>query len=372
MATILKHILALLEERYPAAWAAPDDRVGLMVGDPEAQVSSILVALEASPAVLDEAREQGAGLLLTHHPLLYRPLAAVRQDEPLGRLIAAALRAGVAVAACHTNLDVAPGGLNDFLATRLGLEHVEVFAESRREPAYKLTVFVPVGYEDQVRAALMDHRVGVIGRYSHCSFAARGQGAYRPLAGAAPFQGQVGSLSRAEESRLEVLVPERALDGAIKRLRTAHPYEEAALDVYPLARGGTVLGYGRVGDLPREESCSIVLERLKEVFGVSHLRMWGRPPAHVRRLAVLGGSGGDFINAARRRGAQLFVTGEVRHHQVSPGDLHDFAVVEVGHFASEALFMPAWAQQLEHLFSHHGFPLAVSSAAREAPPLFFV
>jgi len=363
--------MALLEERYPAAWAAPEDRAGLQIGDPEAPVHTVLVALEASAAVLAEAREMGAGLLLTHHPLLFRPLGVLREDDPLGRLVAEAVRAGLAVAACHTNLDAAPGGLNDYLAGLLGLVEPAPFAENRREPAYKLTVFVPVGYEEKVRTALMDERVGVIGRYTHCSFAGRGQGTYVPQAGAQPFRGQAGALSRAEEVRLEALAPESALPAALARLRESHPYEDPAVDLYPLHGAGAVLGYGRVGDLPRELEFTDALARVKEAFRVERLRVWGRPPRRVRRVAVLGGSGGDFIAAARRRGAQLLVTGEVRHHQAVPGDWDDFAVLEVGHFASEVIFMPAWADILQDFFQNLGHKVTVAASRRETPPFFF-
>jgi dinuclear metal center YbgI/SA1388 family protein len=334
-------------------------------------VTGVLVALEASLEVVAEARELQAGLLLTHHPLLYRPVSAIREDEPVGRVCAAAIRAKVAVAACHTNLDVAPGGLNDFLAGRLGLEDVAVFAENRREPAYKLTVFVPVGYEDRVRNALADAGAGVIGRYSHCTFASRGQGTYRPLPGAQPFRGEVGELFRAEESRLEAVVPENCLDRALTHLQAAHPYEEVAWDIYPLARAGRVLGYGRVGRWAEDLTFASALTRIKEAFGVPGVRLWGQPPAAVKRVAVLGGSGGDFIDAARRAKAQLFVTGEVRHHQVNPGDLTGFAVLEVGHFASEAVFMPAWARQLQQIFTSRGLTLAVAASQREKPPFIF-
>ena len=155
--------------------------------------TAILVALEATPAVVAEAGHRGAQLLLTHHPLLYRPLAEVREDHPGGRLLAALIRARLAMVSCHTNLDIAPGGLNDYLAQKLELTGVEVLSPTTRDPWYKLAVFVPTGYEDRVRQALGDAGLGVIGRYSHCSFASPGQGTYRPLPGAQPFRGEVGA-----------------------------------------------------------------------------------------------------------------------------------------------------------------------------------
>jgi dinuclear metal center YbgI/SA1388 family protein len=368
MAATINDILACLDAAYPFTWALPEDRVGLQIGDPKAQVTTMLVALEATTAVVAEAEAQQAQLLLTHHPLLYQPAYDIREDRPQGKLLAAALRAGVAVASCHTNLDLAPQGLNEHLAQQLGLTDLEVLAPVRQDNWLKLAVFVPVGYEDQVRAALVDDRVGVIGRYTDCSFAARGQGTFRPLAGARPFRGEVAALARAEESRLEVLVPESRVAPTLARLQAAHPYEEVAYDLYPLANQGLSLGFGRVGRWPASLSWEEVVHRVKTVFAVSGVRVWGRPPAFVSRVAVCGGSGGDLIGQAQAQGAEVYITGEVRHHQAVPGPEEDFAVIEVGHFASEVVFMPAWAEQVAQLLQQRELEVQVRVAASEAAP----
>lgn len=371
MSAKVKDILACLEAAYPFAWAAPGDPVGLQTGHPEALVSRVLVALEASLEVVAEAQKAGAEMLLTHHPLIYQAVGEVREDRPGGRLLAAVLRAGLAVAACHTNLDVAPQGLNDHLAMLLGLTDIQVFGEVKREPWCKLAVFVPVGYEDRVRRALFNDRVGVIGNYSHCSFATRGQGTYLPLEGARPFRGQVASLSRAEESRLEVLLPESRIAAAVARLKAAHPYEEVAYDLYPLKNPGLPLGFGRVGRWSEPRDFPAALARVKEVFSVDAVRVWGRPPQKVARVAVAGGSGGDLIAAARQLGTQLYVTGEVRHHQVMPGEYQDFAIAEVGHFASEVVYMPAWTEQLALLFQEKGLDVRVQVSETEQRPFTY-
>lgn len=372
MAATVKDILACLDAAYPFSWALPEDRVGLQVGDPGAPVTRVLVALEASPAVVAEAQDQGAQLLLTHHPLLYQPVTDVREDRPGGALLAALIRAGVAAAACHTNLDLAPEGLNEYLARQLRLLDLEVLAPVRRDAWRKLAVFVPVGYEERVRAALCDDRVGVIGRYSHCTFAARGQGTYMPLEGARPFKGEVASLSRAEESRLEVMVPESRVAPTLARLKAAHPYEEVAYDLYPLADAGPLLGFGRVGSWPQPLPWEETVNRVKEVFAVSGVRLWGRPPAAVSRVAVCGGSGGDLIGQAQQKGASVYVTGELRHHQAVPGPQGEFALIEVGHFASEIVFMPAWAQQVAGHLEAGGLKVDVRAAVSETAPFKIV
>ena len=372
MAAPVKEILAALEAKWPHVWALPEDRVGLQVGDPEKPVDRLLVALEASEAVVEEARSRGAGLLLTHHPLIYRPLEEIREDQAAGSLLALVIRAGLAVACCHTNLDVAPGGLNDHLAHMLKLTQVEPLAEVGSEPYCKLTVFVPVGYEEQVRQALFLEGAGVIGNYRHCSFAARGQGTYLPLAGARPFKGEIAELSRAEESRLEVLVPESRLAAAVSALKAAHPYEEVAFDLYPLKNPGKPLALGRVGRWPEPLAWEAAVARLKEAFGTPAVRLWGRPPAVVDKVAVLGGSGGDLAAQAHGKGAQLFVTGEVRHHQITPWAWEDFAVAEMGHFASEVIFMPAWGEQIKELFKERNLDVEVLVAAGERPPCAYI
>ncbi len=373
MTALLKDILACLNTRYPAAWAAPGDRVGLQVGDPGTPVDMLLVALEASPAVVEQARSLGAQALLTHHPLIYQPLTEVRQDRPGGRLLAQVLRAGLAVLACHTNLDVAPGGLNDYLAQLLGLPEAGVLAPALQEKWFKLAVFIPLGSEDRVRQAVFaEPGAGVIGRYSHCSFAARGQGTYLPLAGAQPFRGEIAHLARPEESRLEVLVPESRLEAAVAGMKAAHPYEEVAYDLYPLANPGPSLGFGRIGNFPQSLSFSKLITKVKEIFGVERVQVWGRPPEKVGRLAVCGGSGGEFIAAARAQGAQAYLTGEVRHHQAVPGDLEGFAILTVGHFRSEVVFMPEWARRLEQLFQEQGLAVQVQAATQEAAPCHYL
>jgi dinuclear metal center YbgI/SA1388 family protein len=368
MAATVKDILACLDAAYPFSWALPEDRVGLQIGDPEVKVTRVLVALEATQAVVAEAAAQKAQLLLTHHPLLYQPAYDIREDRPAGKLLAAAVRAGVAVVSCHTNLDLAPQGLNEHLAHQLGLKDLEILAPVSQDAWLKLTVFVPVGYEDQVRAALSDDRVGVIGRYADCSFAARGQGTFRPLTGAQPFRGEITALSRAEESRLEVLVPESLVAPTLARLQTAHPYEEVAYDLYPLANQGLTLGFGRVGRWPLSLPWGEVVPRVKDVFAVAGVRVWGRPPNAVSRVAVCGGSGGDLIGQAYAKGAQVYVTGEVRHHQAVPGPEEDFAIIEVGHFASEVAFMPAWAAQVGQLLQQRQLEVEVRLTASETAP----
>jgi putative NIF3 family GTP cyclohydrolase 1 type 2 len=182
----------------------------------------------------------------------------------------------------------------------------------------------------------------------------------------------VGRLSRAEETRLEILAPESILPVALSRLKETHPYEEVAYDLYPLRHPGTPLGLGRIGSWPAPRPFSQVISTVKKMFRVENLQVWGQPPQEVQRLALCSGSGGDLLQDALNRGAQIYLTGEIRHHQVPAGLLEDFAVVTMGHFSSEVVFMEPWARQLIDLFQESSLELKVLVAANQTPPCRYV
>jgi len=188
------------------------------------------------------------------------------------------------------------------------------------------------------------------------------------MEGAQPFRGEVGQLAQAEEVRLEMLAPESTLPSALARLQEVHPYEEVAYDLYLLKNRGAARGFGRIGIWPAPKNFDEVISLAKRIFQVNAVKVWGQPPQTVQRLAVLGGSGGEFIQTARQRGAQASVTGEVRHHQVPPESLEDFAVLEVGHFSSEAVFMGPWVEQLRGFFAAAGLKVRIEVAQSSQTP----
>lgn len=359
MGATVGQILDIVEKQAPAALAYSWDKVGLLIGSLGQQVSRLVVALEASPEVLQGAVTVGAQMVLSHHPLLFKPLERFCPDNPLERAICYAIKHDLAVAAAHTNLDAARDGLNAYLAQLLGLTETEPLEVTRTEALLKLIVFVPVGYEDQVREALCGVGAGVIGLYSHCSFLAKGLGTYKPLLGARPWQGGVQELNRASESRLEVLLPEPLLGSALQQLRTAHPYEEVAYDLYPLKNRGQALGIGRVGQWPEPRPFGQVVDELKQIFRTPRIKIAGRPPAAVKRVALCGGSGGELIPLARQKGADIFITGDLRYHQAVPWIQENMALLDLGHYATEVVFMPEWGRRLEADLASASLPVEV-------------
>jgi dinuclear metal center YbgI/SA1388 family protein len=345
MAVQVRDILGVLEELAPSAWALPGDPVGLQVGSPDLEVERIFVALDAEPRTVTKASYYQCQLLITHHPLIYRPLSKVDYSEPVGRALQQLCAGRMAHIAVHTNWDCAPGGINDALAAQVGLEEVRPFGSGAQEMAYKLITFVPPEYLDAVLDRMAAAGAGEIGLYRRCAFYHPGTGTYEPQPGANPFQGAVGRREHVDEMRLEVRVPAHRLSAVVKAMLQAHPYEEVAYDVYPL-HPPQVYSLGRVGRLPRPMRVTELRDYLAERLGNPHVRLYGKPGAIIHTLAVIGGSGGDYLQEARAAHADALLTGEVRHHHTWHAWAHDIVLFEGGHRETELPGVRALAERL--------------------------
>ncbi|MBF0474988.1 MAG: Nif3-like dinuclear metal center hexameric protein [Deltaproteobacteria bacterium] len=361
----------MLEEIAPARLAETWDQVGLQVGDPNAPITTVAVALDPLPEVIYAAGEAGAGLLVTHHPLIFRPISSITPSTKTGQAIFAAIKSHVAVFAAHTNLDKAMGGVNDALAQTIGLTELEPLVPGAPEEMLKLTVFVPVGYEPVIRQALCRGAVGRLGAYDECSFQSRGWGSFRPGPNTSPFSGHKGQLNLEAETRLEVLLPKTELFAALTRLHDVHPYEEPAYDVYPLVTAASGLGLGRVGRLSDIISLREFCLLLKERLSIRGMRVVGDLNASIGRVAVCGGSGGDLIAQARRCGADVLVTGDVNYHTALECGDGDPAVVDVGHFSSEVVMVAALAKMLADRCEREKLNITVLEMNNQSDPFTF-
>ncbi len=345
------------------AWAPPGskmdfDAVGLQVGEPGAEISRVLVALDLTPAVVDEAAAWGAELIVTHHPLLFRPLKRLVPTDFVSALAYRLAQTGIAYHAIHTNLDAAPGGVSFALAERLGIEDLDFLAPLEGK-LVKLVTFVPEKHADAVRAALAEAGAGRIGDYDACAFTSRGTGHFRPGAGADPFVGTPGEMESVEEVRLEVEVARWDLPRALRALREAHPYEEVAYDVYPVEQAATRVGLGAVGMLPEPVRLEAFLGTVAERLYAAALRYVGDPAAEVRRVAVCGGSGSSFIGAALAAGADCYVTADVTYHTffqpLAPDGTPRMALVDAGHYETEWVTETLLVDWLEERFEGVAF-----------------
>ena len=363
----IQDLIGLIHTDYPPALAEDWDNVGLQVGDPDAPLERVLIALDVTDATLSEAQSRNVQAIVSHHPLIFRPLKSITPLDPNSRLLMRAITAKIAIIAVHTNLDCGADGLNDWLAARLGIEDAQPL-QGTALPLYKLVVYVPVGYEAAVESALFAAGAGTIGAYDHCSFASAGTGRFRPGATSKPFIGMAGQESTPAEIRLETIVSAERVTKVLDKLRKAHPYEEPAYDLLLLKNGRNDLGLGRIGRLPQALPLHDYARQIAAALGTSALRLVGDPQRLVHKVACCGGSGASLLFAAQRQGADLLVTGDVKYHDARNALDLGLALIDAGHFATEVLMVAGLAEKLRRAADARHLPLEfIESASGQDP-----
>lgn len=338
--TTVADILKIMESWAPAATAQSYDNVGLLVGDANAKVSAIVIALDLTPAVIAEAADKKCELIITHHPPLFAAIKSIRSDDATGAMMHDLISNGISLIASHTNLDAARDGVSFELARVLGLTDIE-FLNPLPDTLVKLVTFVPLSDLPTVQSALADAGAGRIGNYDSCSFAVDGRGYFRPLSGANPSSGTVGNLHEEPETRLEVEVESWNLGRILSALKSAHPYEEVAYDIYPVKQSSTRYGMGAIGHLASPESLSSFLTSVGKALNTPAVRFTGDLESIVETVAVCGGSGSSLIGTALSNGADAYVTGDITYHKffdvLDPAGQPMMAVIDPGHYETEAM-----------------------------------
>lgn len=367
----ISDIVGIINKIAPFAIAEEWDNVGLQVGDPAALAERIMVALDPVPEAMDAAISAKCSLLLTHHPLIFHPLKKISLSDPHSALIARAIRSQLAVVSLHTNYDIAPGGLNDLLAERLGVLDCVPLKVTGSDDLVKLTVFVPTDHVERVHDALVPFS-GFIGNYSDCSFRSTGTGTFKPLPGAQPFVGTVGTREYVEEVRLEVLLRRGETGAAVNAMLKAHPYEEPAFDLYPLRNRGEERGLGRVGRLASPMALGEFAAHVKERLAQPAVRVVGDPGRQVKKVALCGGSGASLIKDACFKGADVLVTGDIKYHEAREAEAAGLALVDAGHFATEHLMVQGLVKRLEMELADRGLVAEVIACERENEPFAYL
>ena len=345
----LAAVIEEIERRYDPSWAESWDAVGLVCGDPEANVGSVLFAVDPVAAVVDEAIASGVQLLVTHHPLYLGGTTSVAATNAKGRVVHRLLGAGIGLYVAHTNADVATPGVSDALGVAVGLRGLRPLQPQPSEAHDKVVTFVPPEDVDRVLDAMSDAGAGQIGDYGRCAFVSDGTGTFRAGAGTNPTVGRPGEVTRTAEARLEMVVPRSRRGAVLRALLAAHPYEEPAWDLFELAVLPGGRGLGRVGQLEAPMSLSDFTARAAAslphtAWGV---RAAGDPRRVVRTVAVCGGSGGELAGAAARAGADVLLTADLKHHHTSE-TIEDggVALVDAAHWATEWPWLQAAAAEL--------------------------
>lgn len=363
MSVKVGEILDALEGLAPLDLCEEWDNSGLQVGNRDQVVSKVVVGLDAGEPEISRAVAEKADLLVTHHPFIFNPVRNIDHGEPAGSMLALVIRENISVLSMHTNLDAARGGLADWTARELGLADVNVLSPVKSEGLMKAVVFVPEDHKDILEVALREAGAGKIGLYEGCSFSCRGTGRFTPLSGARPYTGYVGKQEEVGEIRLETRIHKRDIPSVLAAVKNTHPYEEPAVDFYPLSAPEEGVGIGRIGS--RRMDPEELQQELKELLGVKSLRTSGRRPDQIERVAVLPGGGGDYLPAARAAGADVMVTGEIKYHQALVAASIGLWVIEAGHRPTEAPAVGIMSGYLKDWSDKHGWGISIIESLPE-------
>jgi len=329
-----KEIIKYLEEWAPKGIAWDKDNVGLQIGNPETKIKNIMISLDLSDDVIEDAIENKCNMIITHHPLLYHPLKNLdfsKNQEAL--MIEKLIKNGISLYSAHTNLDFTKHGVSYQLAKRINLKQIR-FLKTLSANQLKLAVFVPQSHVNKVADAVHQAGGGIIGEYSHCSFRTSGTGTFKGSQESNPSIGSRGKIEFVEEVKLEVLVDEWKLNHVIKAMKEAHPYEEVAYDIYTLKNENINYGMGAIGKLETDMGIREFLDFISSKLKINSFRFTMGSKKKIMSVAVCGGSCGELIDEAIRQNVDAFITADLKYHSFQ--DAEDrILLIDAGHYETE-------------------------------------
>ena len=346
---LLKALIKNIESKYPLNLAYDWDNVGLLVGDLDMNIEKVLVVLEVNEKVIDEAIEKNIDLIIAHHPFIFKKMNKINTMDLKGRLIHKLIKNDIAIYSMHTNFDIAYDGLNDYFMKLMGFENSKVLDITNSETLYKLAVYVPNTHVDKVKNALYNSGAGNIGNYSHCSFSTQGIGSFKPLDNSNPYIGSLGEVELVEEVKIEIIVPQKVLGGVISSMISAHPYEEVAYDIYKLENKGNSVGLGRVSKLKDSITLEELCNKIKQKLNMDYIRVVGNLNDKISKVSVVTGSGSDMFKKAKKCGADVLITGDMKYHEAQDALDIGMNVIDCGHFDTEDIFKDAISVYLENI-----------------------
>jgi dinuclear metal center YbgI/SA1388 family protein len=341
----IKDIVTVIEKIAPPNLAQSWDNTGLLIGDSNSTAKKILLTIDITKEVVKEAKQAGCNFIISYHPVIWDGLKSVTKDSVVYELV----RKEISVYSIHTALDAVSGGVNDGLAEIVGIKNpapVGDFVQCGQDN-YKLVVFVPADSLQIVANAIFKAGAGWIGNYSHCSFRSPGEGTFLPLKGAKPAIGKKGKLEKVDEVRFESIVPAQKITDVVKAMRKAHPYEMPAFDIIKLYDVEDEIGLGRIGLLEKPMQLSAILKKIKTATGAKAAGIVGPKRRIVKKAAVCAGSCGKLIMIVCAERCDLYLTGEIKHHQAIAAQEAGVTVVCLSHTVSERFILKKVAKELQ-------------------------
>jgi len=344
----IKEVMRYLESLAPKSLQEGYDNCGLLTGSPEDQITNILVTLDCTEGVVEEAIRLKCNLIVAHHPIIFKGLKKLTGQNYVERTIIKAIKNDIAIYAIHTNLDHVHRGVNKKIADQLGLLNQRVLAP-KKNTLCKLVTFVPLEKTADVLEVLYKAGAGQIGNYKNCSFQVTGTGIFLPADAANPHIGQSGKPEEVRENRIEVIFPEHLMSAVVEALKKEHPYEEVVYYISRLENENEQVGAGMIGDLPTAMEPKVFLERLKLVMKAECVRYTSVIERPIKKVAVCGGSGSFLLSKAMESRADAFVSADFKYHEFFDADGR-ILIADIGHFESEQYTKELLKEVLEEKF----------------------
>lgn len=350
---IVKDVTKYLEKIAPLHLQESYDNSGLQVGDYKSEVKGVLVSLDVTLEVIDDAIKQQCNLIVAHHPVIFGEIKNVTKSSLTGSIVFKAIKNNINIYAIHTNLDNVPNGVNSKIAEVIGLKRKKILLP--KENLLKLVVFVPESHSDKVSQALFSSGAGNIGNYKNCVFSSTGEGSFLPISGSNPYKGKEGSLEKVKEEKLEFIFPEYLLSDIIQSMNIAHPYEEVAYDIFKLQNSSNT-GSGLIGVLEKPIEELEFLKLIKKKFhaaGLRHTKLINRP---IKKVAICGGSGSFLLKNAMLENADIFITSDYKYHQFFEAE-NKILIADIGHYESEQFTIDLISEFLMKKFTNFAIRL---------------
>ncbi len=352
----ISEIVNFLDNYAPASFKEDYDNVGLLVGNRNEEIKSVLISLDVTEDVVNEAILKGANLIVSHHPIIFRGLKKIVESTEVERVISKAIKNDIAIYAAHTNLDNIDGGVNTKIAEKLNLSNTK-FILPYQNNLKKLVVFVPESHIEKVRTIIFDAGAGQIGNYDNTAYYTKGEGSFRALEGATPFVGEQGKLHFEKEIRFETIYPQHLEGKIISAMLNAHPYEEVAYDIYSLNNKYKKAGTGIIGKLPEALTEEEFLALVKKTFKAEVIRHTNLKSRKIKKVAVCGGTCSFIINSAISAGADVLITADVKYHEFFDIENRIF-LLDIGHYESEQYTKEIFYDILTKKFSNFAINLS--------------
>jgi len=362
----IKEVMEYMEQLAPLHYAEDFDNVGLLVGNENTPIRGILVTLDTLEMVVDEAIEKECNLIISFHPIVFSGLKKLNGNTYVERVVMKAIKNDVAIYATHTALDNAHHGVNHEMALRLGLQHCSILIP-KKHTIKKLVTYAPINETDQLLEALFEVGAGTIGNYDHCSFSTTGNGTFQPLENATPTLGSTGKKHTEKETQISITFPKHVEKKVITTLIETHSYEEVAYEITTLENSNQHLGIGMIGQLAEELPPLAFLKQLKNVFHTPCIKHSAISDKPIKKVAVLGGSGSFAIAHAKRAGADILVTSDLKYHQFYEAE-NKILLADIGHYESEQFTKNLIVSYLRKKISN----FAIILSARNTNPIKYL